>query len=45
MSQATLALLQSALTEIYDLPATPDVRDYLMTNRAHLAGFGEVAPL
>jgi hypothetical protein len=41
VSQATLALLQSALAEIYDLPATPDVRDYLMTNRAHLAGFGE----
>ena len=41
MSQATLALLQSALAEIYDLPAMPDVRDYLMTNRAHLAGFGE----
>jgi hypothetical protein len=40
MSQATLALLQSALAEIYDLPATPDVRDYLMTNRAHLAGVG-----
>ncbi len=41
MSGATLALLQSALTEIYDLPATPDVRDYLMTDRADLAGFGE----
>jgi len=41
VSQATLALLQSALAEIYDLPAMPDVRDYLMTNRAHLAGFGE----
>ena len=40
MSQATLALLQSALTEIYDLPSMPDVRDYLMTNRAQLAGYG-----
>ena len=41
MSGATLASLQSALTEIYDLPATPDVRDYLMTDRAHLAGLVE----
>ena len=36
MSAATLASLQGALTEIYDLPATPDVRDYLMTDRAEL---------
>jgi hypothetical protein len=41
MSGATLALLQGALAEIYDLPATPDVREYLMTDRAHLAAFGE----
>ena len=41
MSGATLASLQSALTEIYDLPATPDVRDFLMTDRAHLAGLVE----
>jgi hypothetical protein len=41
MSQATLALLQSALSEIYDLPSTPDVREFLMTNRAQLAGFSE----
>jgi len=41
MSRATLASLQSALTEIYDLPAMPDVRDYLMTDRAHLAGLAE----
>jgi len=41
MSQATLASLQSALAEIYDLPPTPDVRDYLMTHRGHLAAFGE----
>jgi hypothetical protein len=36
MSSATLASLQGALTEIYDLPVTPDVRDYLMTDRADL---------
>jgi len=36
MSHATLASLQSALTEIYDLPVTPDVRDFLMTDRAGL---------
>jgi hypothetical protein len=36
MSHATLASLQGALTEIYDLPETPDVRDYLMTGRAGL---------
>ena len=41
MSAATLASLQAALAEIYDLPATPDVVDYLMTDRAHLAGVGE----
>ena len=37
MSHATLASLQGALTEIYDLPVTPDVRDFLMTDRAALA--------
>jgi hypothetical protein len=36
MSGATLASLQGALTEIYDLPATPDVRDFLLTDRAGL---------
>jgi hypothetical protein len=41
MSNATLASLQSALTEIYDLPATPDVRDFLLTDRASLAGLVE----
>lgn len=41
MSGATLALLQGALAKIYDLPATPDVREYLMTDRAQLAGFGD----
>jgi len=40
MSSATLALLQGALAEIYDLPAMPDVREYLMTDRANLAGVG-----
>ena len=37
MSAATLASLQSALAEIYDLPATPDVAQFLLTDRAHLA--------
>jgi hypothetical protein len=34
---ATLASLQSALAEIYDLAATPDVADFLLTDRASLA--------
>jgi hypothetical protein len=37
MSAATLASLQEALTEIYDLPATPDVAQFLLTDRAHLS--------
>jgi hypothetical protein len=37
MSGTTLTSLQEALAEIYDLPATPDVREFLMTDRAHLA--------
>jgi hypothetical protein len=37
MSNATLASLQDALGEIYDLPSTPDVREFLLTDRAHLA--------
>lgn len=37
---AALAELQSALAEIYDLPGTPDVRDFLLTDSASLAGFG-----
>jgi hypothetical protein len=37
MGDATLASLQGALADIYDLPATPDVRDFLMTDRAWLA--------
>jgi hypothetical protein len=38
MNGATLASLQGALTEIYDLPVTPDVRDFLVTDRRGLAG-------
>jgi hypothetical protein len=34
---ATIASLQRALADIYDLPETPDVADFLMTDRAHLA--------
>ena len=37
MSHATLVSLQDALAEIYDLAATPDVREFLMTDRARLA--------
>jgi len=40
MVSATLASLQSALADIYDLPATPDVREFLMTDRARLASYG-----
>ena len=36
MSVATLASVQSALVDIYDLPATPDVCDYLLTDRSRL---------
>jgi hypothetical protein len=42
MSNATLASLQSALTEIYDLPATPDVRDFLMTDPAGICAAGDL---
>jgi hypothetical protein len=38
MSEATLIWLQRSLAEIYDLPAAPDVRDYLLTDRTRLAG-------
>ena len=38
MSGAALAELQATLAEIYDLPPTPDVRDFLFTDRARLAG-------
>jgi hypothetical protein len=33
----TLASLQGALADIYDLPATPDVAEFLMTDRAGFA--------
>jgi hypothetical protein len=36
MTSNTLTSLQDALAEIYDLPAQPDVRDFLLTNRAAL---------
>lgn len=35
-----LASLQSTLAEIYDLPPTPDVAEFLMTDRARLADLG-----
>ena len=41
MSVATLASLQGALAEIYDLPATPDVAHFLMTDRASIGRFTE----
>jgi hypothetical protein len=41
MSADTLASLQGALAEIYDLPATPDVAQFLLTDRARLAGISE----
>jgi hypothetical protein len=37
MGNATLASLQEVLADIYDLPSMPDVRDFLFTDRAHLA--------
>ncbi len=37
MSLATLASLQDVLAEIYDLAATPDVVQFLMTDRASVA--------
>jgi hypothetical protein len=41
MSGDTLASLQSALTEIYDLPATPAVHEFLLTERSHLHRYAE----
>jgi hypothetical protein len=41
MSIDTLASLQSALAEIYDLPAMPAVGEFLMTSRSELRGYGE----
>jgi hypothetical protein len=37
----TLAALQAALADIYDLPATPGVADYLLTDRATLANLAQ----
>jgi hypothetical protein len=37
VSTATLASLQGALAEIYDLAATPDVAQFLMTDRTSVA--------
>src|SRR5262245_7731703 len=39
MNVATLASLQRTLAEIYDLPATPDVAHFLMTDRAGVARY------
>src|SRR5688572_828902 len=39
MNTGTLASLQGALADIYDLPATPDVAEFLMTDRVKLAQF------
>jgi len=41
MSADTLASLQSALAEIYDLPAMPAVGEFLMTSRSDLQGYSE----
>jgi hypothetical protein len=41
MSSGTLAALQDALADIYDLPATPDVAQYLLTDRARLAAMSD----
>jgi hypothetical protein len=41
MSTDTLASLQGALAEIYDLPAMPAVGEFLLTDRAHLRAFAE----
>jgi hypothetical protein len=42
-AEGTLATLQGALADIYDLPGTPDVQEYLMTDRAHLAPYSQRA--
>jgi hypothetical protein len=41
MSTDTLASLQSALTEIYDLPGMPPVGEFLMTDRSALRDYPE----
>lgn len=40
MNTGTLATLQGALADIYDLPATPDVAEFLMTDRTRVAPYG-----
>jgi len=40
VNTATLASLQESLAEIYDLPATPDIAPFLLTDRASLDGVG-----
>ncbi|MEO8018699.1 MAG: hypothetical protein ABI769_12860 [Pseudomonadota bacterium] len=40
MNCATLSSLQGALADIYDLPATPDICDFLLTDRTGLARTG-----
>ena len=37
MAGDTLAALQCALADIYDLPATPDVANFLLTDRSQIA--------
>ena len=37
MAADTLASLQRALADIYDLPATPDVAQFLLTDRAQIS--------
>jgi hypothetical protein len=40
-ASSTLGALQSALTDLYDLPATPDVAQFLMTDPRRLAAFAD----
>lgn len=40
MRADTLTTLQNTLAQIYDLPATPDVLQFLLTDRACIAGLG-----
>lgn len=44
MSAATLASLQDALADIYDLPSVPDVREFLMTDRGWLGTWAAARP-
>lgn len=40
---STLATLQGSLAEIYDLPGTPDVTEFLMTDRARIEAWSSRA--